>query len=202
MKKNVIIALIALLPMGVWAQDNSWEKPEVEQTTKANKDAKYLKGAVPEVNGKVVFSTTIEAPGKSAANIYDIIYKYMQKMTTEENHLSHNFLKEDKDKHELSALFEEWLVFKSSKLELDRTRMSYAFEVKCEDGRAIVTISHIRYVYDEARKAKRYVAENWITDKEALNKKGTRLTPLSRKFRRKTVDRKDFLFNKIESLLK
>jgi colicin import membrane protein len=116
--------------------------------------------------------------------------------------LSHNFLKEDKDKHELSALFEEWLVFKSSKLELDRTRMSYAFEVKCEDGRAIVTISHIRYVYDEARKAKRYVAENWITDKEALNKKGTRLTPLSRKFRRKTVDRKDFLFNKIESLLK
>jgi colicin import membrane protein len=45
-------------------------------------------------------------------------------------------------------------------------------------------------------------AEEWITDKEAVNKKNTKLLPISGKFRRKTIDRKDFLFNKFESLLK
>ena len=43
--------------------------------------------------------------------------------------------------------------------------------------------------------------EEWISDKEAVNKKNTKLLPLSGKFRRKTIDRKDFLFNKFESLL-
>ena len=35
-----------------------------------------------------------------------------------------------------------------------------------------------------------------------MNKKNTKLYPRTGKFRRKTIDRKDFLFNKIESLLK
>ena len=73
MKKFWMI-LFATLPIGMWAQDNTWELPEEEQqqeeTTleaKVNPNAKYLRGAVPEVDGKVVFSKTIEAPGKSAA---------------------------------------------------------------------------------------------------------------------------------------
>jgi len=35
-----------------------------------------------------------------------------------------------------------------------------------------------------------------------VNKKGTKLLPITGKFRRKTIDRKDFLFNKFETLLK
>jgi colicin import membrane protein len=85
---------------------------------------------------------------------------------------------------------------------LDQTRMLYVLKVRCSDGKADIEMTNIRYVYDEARKAMRYTAEEWITDKEALNKKGTRLLPVSAKFRRKTIDRKDFLFNKFESLLK
>ena len=63
-------------------------------------------------------------------------------------------------------------------------------------------MSRIRYVYGEGKEQQRYKAEEWISDKEAVNKKNTRLLPLSGKFRRKTIDRKDFLFNKFESLLK
>jgi colicin import membrane protein len=85
---------------------------------------------------------------------------------------------------------------------LDQTRMLYVLKVRCYDGKADIQMANIRYVYDENRNPQNYTAENWITDKEALNKKGTRVLPVSGKFRRKTIDRKDFLFNKFESLLK
>ena len=40
-------------------------------------------------------------------------------------------------------------------------------------------------------------ADEWITDKYALNKKKTKLLKGSGKFRRKTIDRKDNIFGKI-----
>jgi colicin import membrane protein len=45
------------------------------------------------------------------------------------------------------------------------------------------------------------LAEEWISDEYAVNKKRTKLYPISGKFRRKTIDRKDFIFNKFETLL-
>ena len=201
-----MIALTALLPIALWAQDNTWERPEVEEEVKVentvSRDAKYLKGAVTEENGKVVFTTTIEAPGKTADQIFDIIKTYLTKMTSEKNQHFARIVVDNKESHELGATYDEWLVFKSSALVLDQTRMLYVLKARCVDGKATITMSNIRYIYDEARKPLHYTAEEWISDKEALNKKGTRLLPLSGKFRRKTIDRKDFLFNKFESLLK
>ena len=75
-------------------------------------------------------------------------------------------------------------------------------QAQCSDGRADVKMLRIRYLYEEERNPQRMTAEEWITDKEAVNKKNTKLLPISGKFRRKTIDRKDFLFNKFESLLK
>lgn len=196
-----------LVPMTLWAQDNTWERPEVDEQAEAakakeNPDAKYLKGAVLEVNGKVVFTKHINAPGKSAAQIYDILHQYLQKMVKEKNQLENSkLITEDTQKHELVASFEEWLVFKKSALVLDQTRFYYAIKAECKNGGVDVTMSHIRYLYEEQRNPQRLVAEGWITDKDAVNKKNTRLFPGSGKFRRKTIDRKDFLFNKFESLL-
>lgn len=202
MKKIVMMALVALSSLSLWAQDNTWEKIEIEKVDKANPDAKYLKGAVTEVDGKVVFRKTIDAPGKTADEVYNIVKNYLLKMTTEPNQESARLAFEDKEKHELAASFNEWLVFKSSSLMLDQTRLLYVIKARCSEGKAVIEIANIHYVYDEFRKPQRYTAEEWITDKEALNKKGTKLLPLSGKFRRKTIDRKDFLFNKFESLLK
>ena len=205
--KKLAILILALMPLYAWAQDNTWERPEEEETTeevkvKVNPDAKYLKGAVPEENGKVVFSTTINAPGKSADQVFDIVKAYLEKMTGEKNQVSARIVIDDKEKHELGATFNEWLVFKSTAIMLDQTRMLYVLKARCYDGKADIQMANIRYVYDENRNPQNYTAENWITDKEALNKKGTRVLPVSGKFRRKTIDRKDFLFNKFESLLK
>jgi colicin import membrane protein len=208
MKKFWII-LFAAMPIGLWAQDNTWELPEEEQQqeemaqdAKVNPDAKYLRGAVPEVDGKVVFSTTIEAPGKSAAQIYNILHDYIKKMTKASNQINSRLIVEDSIEYELGASFEEWLVFKKTALSWDQTRLYFVLEVKCENGKALASISRIRYLYEENRKPERLKAEEWITDDAAVNKKNTRLYPVSGKFRRKTIDRKDFIFNKFESLLK
>lgn len=208
MKKFWII-LLAAMPLGLWAQDNTWELPEeeqqVEETTleaKINPNAKYLRGAVPEVDGKVVFSKTIEAPGKSAAQIYTILRNYMVKMTKASNQISSRLIVEDSAKHELGASFEEWLVFKKTAIQLDQTRLYFVLEAKCEDGKTYVTMSRIHYLYEENRRPERLKAEGWITDDYAVNKKNTKLYPGSGKFRRKTIDRKDFIFEKFESLLK
>lgn len=199
--KKLIIVMLMCLPMGMTAQ-NTWEMPE-ESATTVNPDQKYLAGAVPLVDGKVVFNTVIQAPGKSAAQIQDIVWKYMQKMVKEKNQFEQSrIVVNDSVKHEVVGNYQEWLVFKSTALVLDRTRLMYNLIAKCEDGKADITMTRINYLYDEEREPQTYKAEEWITDKEGLNKKQTKLARVSGKFRRKTIDRKDFLFNKFAELLK
>lgn len=191
------------LPLAVSAQDNTWERIEVEPVEKENPDAKYLaENAVPLVDGKVVFQTVIKAPGKSADQIYDILLKQLEKMVQEPNQIENSVVAlQDRDKHELAAVFHEWLVFKNSALALDRTQFNFQLHVLCSDGQADVSMARMSYDYDLDRKPTHYTAEEWITDKYAVNKKHTKLYPISAKFRRKTIDRKDFIFKKFESLL-
>lgn len=205
--KKTLMTVLALVPLTLWAQDNTWELPEEEQieetkVVKVNPDAKYLRGAVPEVDGKVVFSKTIEAPGKSASDIYGIIGSYMKRMLREKNQINSQLVVNDSINYEIGGRYEEWLVFKKSAIVLDQTRFGYVLDVKCHDGKAEVKLNHIRYLYEEHRNPQRLYAEGWITDDDAVNKKNTKLYPMTGKFRRKTIDRKDFLFNKLESLLK
>ena len=199
--KRLFFALFMSLPMVVMAQDNTWERVETSANS-VNPDQKYLAGAVPEVDGKVVFKTTVDAPGKSAQQVYDIVLDYMKKLVHEPNQFEQSrVVLEDKGR-QVGATLQEWLVFKSTALQLDRTRLLYNLIVDCADGKADVTMSRINYIYDEERAPQHYVAEEWITDKWGLNKKQTKLARVSGKFRRKTIDRKDFLFNKFAELLK
>ncbi len=201
--KKYLIALLLALPLGMAAQDNTWERIEQEPVAKENPDAKYLaENAIPEVDGKVCFETTIKAPGKSADQIYHILLKQLEKMTREENQIANSVVAvKDSVNHELGAVFHEWLGFKSSALSLDRTQFNFQLLITCSDGEANVKMTRISYDYDTDRKPVHYTAEEWITDKYAVNKKHTKLYPISGKFRRKTIDRKDFIFNKFNTLL-
>lgn len=207
MMKKLFFTMLALMPLTLWAQDNSWEineDEEVKQEVKAKTkvDPKYLKGAVPEVNGQVVFSKHIEAPGKTASQIYDIMLQYMERLTKTSYQIDSKISSSDAQNHEIVGIYQEWLVFKNTALSLDRTRFFYALRAQCSDGAVDVEMLRIRYLYEEERTPQRMTAEEWITDKESVNKKNTKLMPMSGKFRRKTIDRKDYLFNKFESLLK
>ena len=193
--------MILLLPLTVLAQDNTWER--IEQEPVENPDAKYLlPDAVPICDGKVCFETTIQAPGKTADQIYHILLKQLTKMTKESNQLKNSLVViQDSNRYQLGAVFHEWLVFKNSSLSLDQTQFHFRILANCADGKAEIKISHIYYDYDVDRKPIRYSAEEWITDKFSVNKKRTKLYPISGKFRRKTIDRKDFIFKKLDTIL-
>lgn len=202
--KKFFIAIMMCLPLVSVAQ-NTWEMPEEEAQTgvKVNPDQKYLEGAVPVIDGRVQFKTTIEAPGKSAAQIYDILLNYMKKMAKEPNQFEQSRVAlTDSSKYVIAGSYQEWLVFKSTALVLDRTRFMYNIIVNCADGKADVNMTRIYYLYDEERNPQTLKAEEWITDEYGLKKNKQKLSRVTGKFRKKTIDRKDYLFDKFAKLLK
>ena len=209
MNKMVWTMLVVSMPIMSFAQ-NTWEKKESKQenaakvveVAKPNPDAKYLKGAVPMEDGKVVFKKEIKAQGKTAFQIYNIVGQFLQDETKEPNQLNSSLIQADTTNYELGARYEEWLVFRNSAISLDRTRFYYVLIAHCQNDQVTIEMTHIKYFYEEERNPQRYKAEEWITDSEAVNKKNTKLLPITGKFRRKTIDRKDYLFNKLEELLK
>jgi colicin import membrane protein len=126
----------------------------------------------------------------------------MEKMTKESNQFENSIVAiKNADKKEIGGVYHEWLVFKNAALSLDRTKLNFQLIVECSDGEANVKMTRITYDYDLNRKPEHYKAEEWITDKYCVNKKHTKLLPISGKFRRKTIDRKNFIFNKFQTLL-
>lgn len=204
--KKLLIAITMCLPLTTMAQ-NDWEVPDepvkkVEEVV-VNPDQKYLAGAVPVIDGKVTFEQTFLAPGMSANEIYDKMLNYIERMTKGGNQFEESrVLIQDKEKHQIVANFLEWLVFTDKALVLDRTRMRFLLFVDCKNGEAKVRMTRISYLYEEERDPQKFTAEEWITDEMALNKKQTKLARTYGKFRRKTIDRKDFIFSKFEELLK
>ena len=192
MMKKILITLLMAMPLMAAAQDNT------------NPDAKYLaENAVPMVDGKVCWQKVIEAPSKSAQQIFDILLAQLNKMVNEENQLMERsrVAIQDQANHQLGATFHEWLVFKNTALSLDRTVLNFQLIVNCSDGKADVQMTRVSYDYELERDPTHYTAEDWISDKYAVNKKRTKLLKLSAKFRRKTIDRKDYIFNKFATLL-
>ena len=202
--KKFLITLLMVLPLMAAAQDNSWERVETSTAESTNPDAKYLVvNAVPEVDGKVCWQKVIDAPGKTASQIYDILLAQLNKMVGEENQLMEKskVAIQDQANHQLGATFHEWLIFKNTLLNLDQTVFNYQLIINCSDSKADVQMTRISYDYELERDPTHYTAEEWITDKYAVNKKHTKLLKLSAKFRRKSIDRKEYIFNKLTSLL-
>lgn len=183
MKKIILLAML-LLPMALIAKDE---------------DKKYLAGAVPEdENGLIVFSQKFAIEGMEKSRIY-------QTLLTWANNIAESGIQDLRTRQIMASetegnivyRIEEWLVFKRLALMLDRTRFRYLLNIECNDGMAKIEIKQISYYYEEddhGENGKLYKAEEWISDKEALNKKKTKLYKYSAKFRRKTIDRAEALF--------
>ena len=201
--RQLLIGMLLFLPLAALAQDNTWEQTEqIVDGKKVNPDQKYLAGAVPEVNGKVIFTTTIKAPGKTRKQIFDLLLADMTRMTKEANQFEQSRIVLANDTlSQIIASYQEWLVFKNKPLVLDRTRLFYNLIADIKDGEATVRMTRIHYLYEEERQPFTYQAEEWITDRYGLNKKQTKLARVSGKFRRKTIDRKDYIFNRFTQLL-
>lgn len=213
--KKLLFVFLVLMPITVLSQ-NVWEVPEkkadkevkVKKKTpkpKKTEDAKYLTGAVPVVDGHVVFTLDKDVPGMSASEIYDKMYNLIDSITKEENQFDVSKIAVvNKAEHTIAARLKEWLVFQSSFISLDRTVFNYTLIARCTDGHVNLTLGRISYQYEMDRgnnSGLQTTAEEWITDKYALNKKKTKLARYSGKFRRKTIDRKDNIFGRACAVL-
>ena len=160
----------------------------------ANDDSKYLAGAVPVENGKVVFKKEINAPSFSKDEVYNKMLSWANEFFTEKDS---RVVYTEQATGEIAVIGETDLIFQKNALSLDRCEMDYRVTIKCEDKKSTVSITGIRYTYDVSyqKEPEKYTAEEWITDKYSLNKAKTKLNRGNGKFRRKTVDFVDDLAN-------
>ena len=163
-------------------------------------DPKYGKGAVPEdENGNVYFTQVVDIPeGMSADVCYEILFNWAKGRFAQPYAQAGRILNDDANTRRFIFHVDQIIVFKSTALVGDESKISYNFSVAVKDGKYTMTMTDIKYRYEEGREGggKVFPAEDWITDKEAYNRKGTKFLKSTGKFRIKTIDLKDLLFQK------
>ena len=158
--------------------------------TFAQEKAKYLAGAVPEVDGKVVFSKTIKVKNNvSKANLFELMNKWADEEYNNkkgEKDLNNRVLLSNAEEGDIACGGEQYLVFKKNAFILDRTKMSYQLILAVTEGQCDVTVRNIRYDYSDNKGV--VPAEEVIADNIALSKNGDKLNRYFDKFRIHTID--------------
>lgn len=177
---------------------------ENDNTSIKSKDWEYIqKDAIQEKDGKVVFSLDIDLQSKNAEEIYEKTYAFLDKLAQEERQIASGIALFNKNEHVIAAKYSEWMEFTKTFIMLDRAEFNYTIIARCTDNHLSVTLERISYEYEKDRPGGfTKPAEEVITDKYAVNKKKTKLLPMTAKFRRKTIDRKNQIFNNIKELFK
>ncbi len=189
--KKLLLMLMLCLPLLGMAKEK-----------KDNTNPKYLAGAVTLTDGKVTFAKEFKVPGETKASLFSQLKDWAEDRFKPEGNLNGRVAYTSEEEGVIAVSGEEYLVFSSSALSLDRTRVYYQLVINVTDGSCKFTMNRIRYWYDEARDGgEKYTAEEWITDKYALNKKQNKLAPVCGKFRRETIDLKDNIFASAASTL-
>lgn len=184
---SLLLLATALMPLAAGAQD--WNNP------------KYLKGAVTQnEQGIVAFTRTYECPGKSRAELFGLLRDYLRNdLFKGENALNQcRLVENDSVEGLLAARMDEYLYFSRKAFVTHRTRFTYELIFQVADNSFSVEMRNLRYLYEEQETPNAQPldirAEKWITDAEALSKKGTLLRK-PRKFRVFTIERKDEIFS-------
>ncbi len=182
LKSLVLIAFLAI-STALSAQSN-------------NDYSAYMQGAVPMVDGKVVFEKKLPTHGLSAEQLWKTLTTWVeQRMARNEN--TSRVAYSNVDKGMIAAMGEEYLIFQSNALSLDRAMMKYLLTINVQENDCRMTVSRITYDYEDAH----LMAEQQITDSAALYKHGTKLRRRLRKFRVHTIDLANSLFDEAEVAL-
>lgn len=172
--------------------------------TTAKVDLKYLAGAITyNDENKIEFTLDTDANGKTAKQIYDIVLKYMSKLTQNEQNIASRVALVNDAEHIIANTMDEWLVFSQSFLSLDRTEFKYQLVARISDNHLNLSLGRIIYNYEEGRSTGfKEPAEEVISDKMALTRKQNDLAKIFGKFRSCTIDRKDQIFAELTALVK
>ena len=170
-------------------------------------DPKYLEGAIQlNADGKVEFVLDTQANGKSADEIYNIVFQYMSKLIKNEQNINSRIAlvnRNNKNEQIIACIMDEWFVFNQSFISLDRSETKYQLVATISDNHLHLSMTRIVFNYEEGRSTGfKEPAEKVITDKYALTKKKNDLAKIYGKFRRGTIDRKNQIFNDLTKLVR
>lgn len=203
MKRTLLLLAIFCMVFSASAQlikqgsKAPWKKPVAE---------KYLAGAVPVVDGVVVFSRTVDLPAALAAN-HDEAFETTKRwiangFAQSQQPISRKSNEVNAEKRFFSLQIEQWLTFTDKVLNLDRSRIYYTLDVFIDGNKAYLTIYGISYLYEEEREAMKMTAEEQITDAVALKKGGKTLYPEYGKFRVCTIQMVDNITASLQEAMK
>lgn len=186
------------------------EEKKVEKTAEGvvlKEDPKYLAGAIQlNADGKVEFVLDTQANGKSADEIYNIVFQYMSKLIKNEQNINSRIPlvnRNNKNEQIIVCIMDEWFVFNQSFISLDRSETKYQLVATISDNHLHLSMTRIVFNYEEGRSTGfKEPAEKVITDKYALTKKKNDLAKIYGKFRRGTIDRKNQIFNDLTKLVR
>lgn len=165
-----------------------------------NDDPKYLKNAVPEVNGRVVFERQLNINQSiSQDDLYKLVQAWCDTAFKASEDGKQRILLEDKANYTIAVQGYDPLVFKSTILALDKSDLMYQLILKVEKGKCLLTFSNLRYYYQDFDPFDR--AENLITDKYAYNAEKNTLNRYYNKFRTFTIDLVDGKTNELRNYL-
>lgn len=189
MKKLFLVFFMAL-SVGAYAQLN-----EGDMSRYLAEDAVVLK------DGHVVFSEKIDLLDNcTESQIGDIAISWLEGYLGKYDKAKNRIISKEPGK--IVAVGDMEIVFTNNALAYDRAQMSYVLVVKYSARECSVSVERIRYVYEEGNKTSRFMAEQYITDEMAVNKKRTKLTPVTGKFRKKTIDAVDEVFESFNAAFK
>lgn len=163
---------------------------------------KYLTGAVPEIEGRVVFSKTIDTDVPIPdSTLYSLINSWVEENYSKLDEKKNRVLISNPESKQIAILGGKDLVFKDQALVLDKAFMSYHLVFEMKDSKCLVTIKNIKYEYDDVRGKEVLLAEKMITDEVALNKDGSKLNRYYDKFRIHTINSMHDIFEDIDVYL-
>ena len=207
--KRIALLLLAVLPYVGMAQ-SGWEIPDMEKKTekkaperskekkeKTSIDPKYGIGAIPTVDGKVEWNITIPVKGKTAEEIFNKALETVSKATKDKGQSGKSRITAvNRTENIIAAHFDEEMVFSNSTFAKDFAEFRYTLIITCKDAEEQVSLCRISYKYNVGRAEEEIMsAEEIITDENAINKKKTRFYKMHGKFRKKTIDRVEEVFD-------
>lgn len=180
MKKYILSSFILLSSFTAIAQD----------------EAKYLAGAISVIDNKVTFTETFVNPNLMPEQMFDKLLVWAQNRFKSGDKNWGRVIYSNPDKRQIACQGEEYITFSERALSLDRAKIKFRLILTVTNDTCNMEISNISYLYGE--KDNKIAAEEYITDKYALNKDKTKLLYGTKKFRVKTID----LVEEIESNLR
>ena len=130
---------------------------------------------MPVVNGKVIFTEQIQAPGLSKQQDYDVLLKWAEKRFAPSKGQKGRVAYFDKERGQIACLGEEYLQLSATNsFYLDRANIKYRLVMNCLDGSCKMEMYNISYFHGDNKEID---AGDWITDEERLYKAKKNVLP-------------------------